>query len=75
MSNLYMLELGDLIPQIASLGALGEKFPLAFVNSISITLRLVDPQLTHVLAGFGHGDTSLPNTFNKAVINYTVFDV
>lgn len=38
-----MLELGDLVPQIASLGALAERFPLAFVNSVSLTLRLVDP--------------------------------
>lgn len=46
------------------------------MNSISITLRLVDPQINHCLAGFGFGDTTtLPANFDKSKINYEIYDV
>lgn len=58
------------------MGRLAEVFPLAFVSSVSITLRLVDPVINHVLAGFGFGDiTSDVTAYDKGKINYKIDDV
>lgn len=40
------------------MGAIGTRFPLAYCSSISIGLRLVDPNISHVLAGHVFGDTT-----------------
>jgi hypothetical protein len=75
MANLYSVKLSDIIPSIYSMGEIAHKFPLAFVSSISIGLRLVEPQYNHVLAAHVWGDTVTSGLHNKSVVNYTISDV
>lgn len=76
MNNLYHLPLGDLIPQIGSLGGLAQRFPLSFVNNVSIVLRLVDPTQVVAFAGHAWGDsTTIAANMNKQTVKYEVSDV
>lgn len=76
MNNLYHLPLGELVPQIGSLGALAERFPLSFVNNISIVLRLVDPAQIIALAGHPFIDsTTTAANLLKTSVKYEVSDV
>jgi len=40
------------------MGVIGTRFPLAYCSSISIGLRLIDPNISHVLAGHPFEDTT-----------------
>lgn len=57
IGNQYSIRLGDLFPQISSMGPIANRFPLAFVSQISFTLRLQDPLQNHVYAGVAFDDT------------------
>jgi hypothetical protein len=64
------VRLGDLLPAIESMGVIGSKFPLGYCSSISIGLRLVDPNICHVLAGHGYGDTT-STAMDKGLAKFT----
>jgi hypothetical protein len=75
MANVYSVRLEDIVPAIKSMGEIGHRFPLAFVQQISIGLRLVEPFINHVLSAHVWNDATSSGVHSKSGLNYTISDV